>query len=82
MADQQHNDQQLVARVQKETGVRLIIGNQISAPYFLSLVGRYISDYAEAQDVAQESLCEGLSLPYRNFRGESQFYTGMYPHCR
>ena len=24
MADQQHNDQQLVARVQKETGVRLI----------------------------------------------------------
>ncbi len=77
MADQQHNDQQLVARVQK--GDRrafdlLVIKYQHR---ILSLVGRYISDYAEAQDVTQEAFVKAYrALP--NFRGESQFYTWMY----
>ena len=77
MADQQHNDQQLVARVQK--GDRrafdlLVIKYQHRIS---SLVGRYISDYAEAQDVTQEAFVKAYrALP--NFRGESQFYTWMY----
>ena len=77
MADQQHNDQQLVARVQK--GDRrafdlMVIKYQHR---ILSLVGRYISDYAEAQDVTQEAFVKAYrALP--NFRGESQFYTWMY----
>ncbi|MEN9465653.1 MAG: hypothetical protein RL217_1834 [Pseudomonadota bacterium] len=77
MVDQQHNDQQLVARVQK--GDRrafdlLVIKYQHR---ILSLVGRYISDYAEAQDVTQEAFVKAYrALP--NFRGESQFYTWMY----
>lgn len=77
MADQQQNDQQLVSRVQK--GDRrafdlLVIKYQHR---ILALVGRYVSDFGEAQDVTQEAFVKAYrALP--NFRGESQFYTWMY----
>lgn len=77
MTDQQANDQQLVARVQK--GDRrafdlLVIKYQHRV---LSLVSRFIPDFAEAQDVTQEAFIKAYrALP--NFRGESQFYTWMY----
>src|SRR5690554_4763763 len=77
MTDQQENDQQLVARVQK--GDRrafdlLVIKYQHR---ILALVSRFVPDFAEAQDVAQEAFVKAYrALP--NFRGDSQFYTWMY----
>lgn len=77
MTDQQNNDRQLVARVQK--GDRrafdlLVIKYQHR---ILSLVGRFVPDFAEAQDVTQEAFVKAYrALP--GFRGDSQFYTWMY----
>lgn len=77
MTDQQQTDQQLVARVQK--GDRrafdlLVLKYQHK---ILALVGRFINDHAEAQDVTQEAFIKAFrALP--NFRGESAFYTWMY----
>jgi len=71
------SDQQLVARVQK--GDRrafdlLVVKYQHR---ILALVGRFISDHAEAQDVTQEAFIKAYrALP--SFRGDSQFYTWMY----
>ena len=77
MTDQSTSDQQLVARVQK--GDRrafdlLVLKYQHR---ILALVGRFISDFAEAQDVTQEAFIKAYrALP--SFRGDSQFYTWMY----
>ncbi|WP_301388991.1 RNA polymerase sigma factor RpoE [Thalassolituus sp. UBA2590] len=77
MTDQPASDQQLVSRVQK--GDRrafdlLVVKYQHR---ILSLVGRFISDHAEAQDVTQEAFIKAYrALP--SFRGDSQFYTWMY----
>ncbi len=77
MTDQQASDNQLVSRVQK--GDRrafdlLVLKYQHR---ILSLVGRFISDYAEAQDVTQEAFIKAYkALP--SFRGDSAFYTWMY----
>jgi len=71
------SDQQLVARVQE--GDRrafdlLVVKYQHR---ILALVGRFISDHAEAQDVTQEAFIKAYrALP--SFRGDSQFYTWMY----
>lgn len=77
MSDKQNSDQQLVERVQK--GDRrafdlLVIKYQYK---ILSLVGRFIADSAEAQDVSQEAFIKAYrALP--NFRGDSAFYTWLY----
>ena len=77
MTDQPASDQQLVVRVQK--GDRrafdlLVVKYQHR---ILALVGRFIADHAEAQDVTQEAFIKAYrALP--SFRGDSQFYTWMY----
>lgn len=77
MSDNQQTDQQLVSRVQK--GDRrafdlLVIKYQ---PKILSLIGRFVYDQSECQDVAQEAFIKAYrALP--NFRGDSQFYTWLY----
>ena len=77
MSDNQPTDQQLVSRVQK--GDRrafdlLVIKYQ---PKILSLIGRFVYDFSECQDVAQEAFIKAYrALP--NFRGDSQFYTWLY----
>lgn len=77
MSDQQASDQQLVLRVQK--GDRrafdlLVLKYQHR---ILSLVGRFVADYAEAQDVTQEAFIKAYrALP--GFRGDSAFYTWLY----
>jgi RNA polymerase sigma-70 factor (ECF subfamily) len=77
MSDNPQTDQQLVSRVQK--GDRrafdlLVIKYQ---PKILSLIGRFVFDTSECQDVAQEAFIKAYrALP--NFRGDSQFYTWLY----
>jgi RNA polymerase sigma-70 factor, ECF subfamily len=77
MTDHQQTDRQLVARVQR--GDRrafdlLVVKYQHR---ILSLVGRFVGDFAEAQDVTQEAFIKAYrALP--KFRGESAFYTWMY----
>lgn len=77
MSDSQQTDQQLVSRVQK--GDRrafdlLVIKYQ---PKILSLIGRFVYDASECQDIAQEAFIKAYrALP--NFRGDSQFYTWLY----
>jgi len=77
MTDQQYTDRQLVARVQKgdQRAFDLLVLKYQHR--ILALVGRYVSDFAEAQDVTQEAFIKAYrALP--SFRGESQFYTWMY----
>lgn len=70
-------DTQLVSRVQK--GDRrafdmLVLKYQHK---ILSLIGRYVHDADEVQDVAQEAFIKAYrALP--KFRGESAFYTWLY----
>ena len=43
----------------------------------LGVISRYVADWAEAQDVAQESFIRAYRA-IGNFRGESAFYTWLY----
>ena len=43
----------------------------------VSVISRYIPDWAEAQDVAQDSFIRAYRA-LGNFRGDSQFYTWLY----
>ena len=74
---QDDNDQQLVRRVQKgdKSAFDLLVLKYQHR--VLKLVGRFVSDAAEAQDVAQEAFLKAYrALP--SFRGESAFYTWLY----
>jgi RNA polymerase sigma-70 factor (ECF subfamily) len=43
----------------------------------INLIGRFVSDQAECQDIAQDSFIKAYrALP--GFRGDSQFYTWLY----
>ena len=70
-------DQLLVERVQKgdKQAFDLLVlkyQNRI-----INLVLRFVSDYAEAQDVAQEAFIKAYRAIER-FRGDSAFYTWLY----
>ena len=74
---QDDNDQQLVQRVQKgdKSAFDLLVLKYQHR--VLKLVGRFVSDAAEAQDVAQEAFLKAYrALP--SFRGDSAFYTWLY----
>ena len=42
-----------------------------------AVIGRFVPDYAESQDIAQESFIRAYRA-IANFRGDSQFYTWIY----
>ncbi|MCF6225194.1 MAG: RNA polymerase sigma factor RpoE [Xanthomonadales bacterium] len=70
-------DQLLVERVQKgdkQAFDLLVIKYQNR---IINLVSRFVSDYAEAQDVAQEAFIKAYRAIDR-FRGDSAFYTWLY----
>ena len=74
---QDDTDQQLVRRVQEgdRTAFDLLIRKYQHR--VLKLVGRFVNDAAEAEDVAQEAFLKAYrALP--SFRGESAFYTWLY----
>lgn len=71
------SDKQLVARVQK--GDRhafdlLVLKYQYKVH---AIVGRYINDFDEVNDVVQEAFVKAYRA-LANFRGDSQFYTWLY----
>jgi len=70
-------DQQLVAKVQKGDNRAfdmLVLKYQHK---IFSLIGRYVRDVDEVQDVAQEAFIKAYkALP--RFRGDSAFYTWLY----
>ena len=70
-------DQQLVERVQKgdKRAFDVLVGKYQHK--IVSLISRYVSDHAEALDVAQEAFIKAYRAIGR-FRGDSAFYTWMY----
>lgn len=75
--DPNQADQQLVERVQKgdkRAFDMLVVKYQHR---ILGLVGSYIHDYQEVQDVAQEAFIKAYRA-LDNFRGDSSFYTWLY----
>ena len=74
---QDESDQQLVERVQ--AGDRAAF-NVLVLKYqhrVLKLVGRFVKDPAEAEDVAQEAFIKAYRA-LKAFRGDSAFYTWLY----
>jgi RNA polymerase sigma-70 factor, ECF subfamily len=74
---QDENDQQLVRRVQAgdQSAFNLLVLKYQHR--VLKLVGRFVSDQTEAQDVAQEAFLKAYRA-LGSFRGESAFYTWLY----
>ena len=77
MAEESATDKQLVERVQrgdKRAYDLLVLKYQHK---IVGLVGRYLRDQDEVQDVAQEAFIKAYrALP--RFRGDSAFYTWLY----
>jgi RNA polymerase sigma-70 factor (ECF subfamily) len=71
------NDQQLVERVQKGDKRAFDLLVRKYQHRVLKLVGRFVNNSAEAEDVAQEAFLKAYrALPA--FRGDSAFYTWLY----
>ena len=67
-------DQELVRRVQRGDNAAFDALVRKYQHRIVALIGRYIADWSECQDVAQEAFIRAYrALP--NFRGDSQFYT-------
>jgi RNA polymerase sigma-70 factor (ECF subfamily) len=70
-------DQALVLRVQKgDKGAFDLLVRKYQHK-LVSVVGRYINDWSECQDVAQEAFIRAYRA-IGAFRGDSQFYTWIY----
>ncbi|WP_067518283.1 RNA polymerase sigma factor RpoE [Endozoicomonas ascidiicola] len=77
MGNSQDSDQQLVDRVKqgdKRAYDMLVIKYQ---QRILGLVGGYVNDFQEVQDVAQEAFIKAYRA-LDKFRGDSSFYTWLY----
>jgi RNA polymerase sigma-70 factor (ECF subfamily) len=70
-------DQALVLRVQKGDKRAFDLLVRKYQHKLVSVVGRYINDWAECQDVAQEAFIRAFRA-IGAFRGDSQFYTWIY----
>lgn len=70
-------DQLLVERVQRGEQAAFDLLVRKYQHRILAVIGRYISDYAEAQDVAQDTFLRAYRA-LGNFRGDSAFYTWVY----
>lgn len=70
-------DQQLVSRVQKGDSRAFDLLVLKYQHKIFGLIGRYVRDSDEVQDVAQEAFIKAYkAIP--NFRGDSAFYTWLY----
>ena len=70
-------DQELVRRVQRGDSAAFDALVRKYQHRITALIGRYIPDWSECQDVAQETFIRAYrALP--NFRGDVQFYTWLH----
>ncbi|MCM2971146.1 MULTISPECIES: RNA polymerase sigma factor RpoE [Larsenimonas] len=70
-------DQQLVARAQKGDSAAFDLLVRKYQHKIIGLIGRYVNDQAEVQDVAQEAFIKAYRA-LGKFRSESAFYTWIY----
>lgn len=70
-------DQKLVVRVQKGDSTAFDLLVRKYQHKVAKLVGRYVRDHAEAEDVTQEAFIKAYRA-LRGFRGDSAFYTWLY----
>jgi len=70
-------DAELVKRVQAgDTGAFDLLVQKYQHKV-INLVGRFVSDHAECQDIAQDAFIKAYRA-INGFRGDSQFYTWLY----
>ncbi|TNF91516.1 MAG: RNA polymerase sigma factor RpoE [Gammaproteobacteria bacterium] len=70
-------DADLVKRVQAGDTAAFDILVQKYQHKVINLVGRFVSDQAECQDIAQDAFIKAFRA-IGSFRGDSQFYTWLY----
>ncbi len=70
-------DQELVRRVQQGDSTAFDVLVRKYQHRIVGLIGRYVADWSECQDVAQDAFMRAYrALP--NFRGDAQFYTWLH----
>ncbi len=70
-------DQELVRRVQQGDSTAFDALVRKYQHRIVALIGRYVADWSECQDVAQDAFMRAYrALP--NFRGDAQFYTWLH----
>jgi RNA polymerase sigma-70 factor (ECF subfamily) len=77
MAENELLDQELVRRVQRGDSTAFDTLVRKYQHRITALIGRYISDWSECQDVAQETFIRAYRA-MANFRGDAQFYTWLH----
>ena len=70
-------DQDLVARVQRGDSAAFDLLVRKYQHRIVALIGRYIHDWSECQDVAQDTFMRAYRA-MGNFRGDAQFYTWLH----
>jgi RNA polymerase sigma-70 factor, ECF subfamily len=77
-ADELHGlDQELVRRVQRGDAAAFDLLVRKYQHRIAGLISRYIADWSEVQDVAQETFVRAWRA-IGNFRGDAQFYTWLH----
>jgi RNA polymerase sigma-70 factor (ECF subfamily) len=75
--DPRDSDQALVQRVQRGDSAAFDLLVRKYQHRVVALIGRYVSDWSECQDVAQETFLRAYRA-LGNFRGDAQFYTWLH----
>ena len=70
-------DAELVKRVQAGDTAAFDVLVQKYQYKVINLVGRFVSDQSECQDIAQDAFIKSFRA-INSFRGDSQFYTWLY----
>ena len=70
-------DQELVRRVQRGDSAAFDLLVRKYQHRIVALIGRYVGDWSECQDVAQEAFLRAYRA-LGNFRGDAQFYTWLH----
>jgi RNA polymerase sigma-70 factor (ECF subfamily) len=70
-------DQELVRRVQRGESAAFDLLVRKYQHRIVGLISRYVSDWSECQDVAQETFLRAYRA-LGNFRGDAQFYTWLH----
>jgi len=76
-SDTQQLDQELVRRVQRGDSAAFDLLVRKYQHRIAALIGRYVADWSECQDVAQETFIRAYRA-IGNFRGDAQFYTWLH----